>query len=55
MTSIRTFAPLFAFILVAAYSAIAMASSGSLTAEASPLLVAAIATAVWHDRTEVRA
>lgn len=52
MTSIRTLAPLASIVLVVAYSVIATASSGALTAIASPMLIAAVALAFWHDGTE---
>lgn len=50
--TIRTLALIAAVALVVAFSVIATASSGALTFAASPLLVAAIAIAIWHDGTE---
>lgn len=52
MTNIRTLAPIAALALVVAFSVIATASSGTLTAVASPLLIVAIALAFWHDGAE---
>ena len=51
MTLFRTVAPALALVLLVAYSIIATMSSGELTAVASPMLIAAIALAVWHDRS----
>lgn len=42
--------PIIALTLFIAYSAIAMATSGAAAGIASPMLVAAIATLVWHAR-----
>lgn len=52
MKHINHIAWIIALALVVAYSVIATMSNGELSAVAAPLLVAAIALAVWHDRTE---
>ncbi len=52
MKNIRNITWIIALALVVAYSIIATTSNGELTAIASPLLIAAIALVVWHDRTE---
>jgi len=55
MTTFRSFAPAAAIVLLIAYSVIATASSGALSAAASPLIIAAIGLAIWHDRAGVPA
>lgn len=47
--------PVLAITLFIGYSTIATVTSGAASFAASPLLIAAIATMVWHDRTTEKA
>lgn len=51
MTTYRSLAPALSVLLLVGYSAIATVTNGDMAATASPMLVAAIALAIWHDRT----
>ena len=55
MTYFRTFAPALAIVLFIGYSVIATLTSGELAGAASPMLIAAIGLAIWHDRSDATA
>ncbi len=47
--------PIVSLVLFIAYSALAITTDGAATGIASPMLVAAIAMLVWHDRATEKA
>jgi len=54
MDIIRTFAPILSLALFVAYSVVATVSTGVWMAEASPMLVVAIALLVWRGAQDER-